>query len=109
MAVAVVVVGVVVVVVCASRRQVGKNDSGWWEGRLNGEAGWFPASFVDAVPDKEQAEEADNMAWALKDVPAAPAHPTAQQPTRSHQADQMNPVFAGNETVDVRGVRESFL
>lgn len=27
-----------------------KDDSGWWEGLLNGTRGWFPAEFVEEIP-----------------------------------------------------------
>lgn len=26
-----------------------KHESGWWEGELNGNIGWFPAEFVEEV------------------------------------------------------------
>lgn len=28
-------------------------DSGWWDGLLRGERGWFPSNYVEVVPDDE--------------------------------------------------------
>jgi len=28
-------------------------DDGWWEGELNGTAGWFPSNYVELLTDEE--------------------------------------------------------
>jgi son of sevenless-like protein len=29
------------------------SDSGWWEGELNGNIGWFPSNYVEILSDEE--------------------------------------------------------
>jgi len=39
-----------------------KDDSGWWEGVLNGTRGWFPAEFVEEVEEPKGPTIAERMA-----------------------------------------------
>ncbi|KZO94615.1 SH3-domain-containing protein [Calocera viscosa TUFC12733] len=31
-------------------------ESGWWDGLLNGERGWFPSNYVEVLPNGEEGQ-----------------------------------------------------
>ena len=55
-----------------------QQPSGWWDGLLGDERGWFPSNYVVIISD-EEAE----MAFAQAESPTAESQTTQTQPTAS--------------------------
>lgn len=36
-----------------------KDKTGWWDGTLNGQRGWFPSNFMSSIPSDDQAKYID--------------------------------------------------
>ncbi len=52
----------------------------WWDGELNGERGFFPSSYVEAlpddeVPDKNSTEPEETIAESVEEKPSDSVEP----------------------------------
>jgi son of sevenless len=58
-----------------------KLDSGWWDGLLGQERGWFPSNYVTVISD----QEADAALSAAEDVAPAAATTAQSSPSMNYQ------------------------
>eukprot|EP01106_Pelomyxa_sp_JSP_P004978 TRINITY_DN17954_c0_g1_i1.p2 TRINITY_DN17954_c0_g1~~TRINITY_DN17954_c0_g1_i1.p2 ORF type:complete len:126 (+),score=21.86 TRINITY_DN17954_c0_g1_i1:517-894(+) len=71
-----------------------QDPSGWWQGTLGGQTGWFPANFVELITGEEPPpdETAVKIAALTANAPPPLAHagpppmPRIHQYTRTHHA-----------------------
>eukprot|EP00300_Choanocystis_sp_HF-7_P021321 c20764_g1_i3.p1 GENE.c20764_g1_i3~~c20764_g1_i3.p1 ORF type:complete len:851 (+),score=192.87 c20764_g1_i3:64-2616(+) len=67
-----------------------KDDSGWWEGELNGKSGFFPSNYVEEIAPPPKPKAA-----------APPPQPRKQNPTTT--TTSLSPAAASSTTTTVGG------
>eukprot|EP00298_Acanthocystis_sp_HF-20_P012732 c20027_g2_i2.p1 GENE.c20027_g2_i2~~c20027_g2_i2.p1 ORF type:complete len:1422 (+),score=671.93 c20027_g2_i2:33-4298(+) len=76
-----------------------KDESGWWEGILNGQRGYFPSNFVEICPDPHQTQASPQQpqfqisSVTLKSTPK-PASGASQQSAQANTNDQLAAMLA---------------
>ncbi|KAI5477802.1 ras GEF [Pseudohyphozyma bogoriensis] len=46
-------------------RTLNKDDSGWWDGELDGKRGWFPSNYVEVIPHDRYWAERVSLSFPL--------------------------------------------